>query len=187
LGKYVQAKVFMQESIALCELTRNRWGMGTAYGFLGLACIAGGQYGEAKAHLRKSLEVFGKFITGWNIARSLTYLGEATSLDGDDPEARKIYLEALRLSIEGESIPIALDALLGLSYLQAQAGEAENALLLCCFIIDHPSSEEETKFRAGGLRAELEGNLDCEQIAAARAAAAEVTFDELVQAAREAA
>jgi predicted ATPase/transcriptional regulator with XRE-family HTH domain len=186
LGKYEEAKAFMQESIALCEITRNRWGMGTAYGFLGLACIAGGQYGEAKAHLRKSLEVFGDYFTGWNIARSLTYLGDATRLDGDDLEARKIYLEALRLSIEGESIPIALDALSGMSCLQAQAGEAEKALLLCCIIIDHPSSEEETKLRAAGLRAELEGSLDCDQIAAAYTKAAGISFDEIVMAVRDA-
>jgi tetratricopeptide (TPR) repeat protein len=34
LGRFEEAKAFMHESIALCEQTKNRWGMGTAYRYL---------------------------------------------------------------------------------------------------------------------------------------------------------
>ena len=186
LGKFEEAKAFMQESIALCEQSNNRWGMGTAYSFLGLIYIADGQYEAAKIHLLKSLEIFHEYISGWNIARSLTYLGDASRMAGDDAEARKYYLDGLRFSVEAKAIPIALDALSGLAFLQAQASKTEHAFLLCCYIIKHSSSEEETRRRAEQLRTDLESMLRPEQVEVACANAQESTLDLIVKEALEA-
>jgi tetratricopeptide (TPR) repeat protein len=180
MGKYAEAKVFLQESIDLCERTQNRWGMGTAYGYLGLVCTADGEYAAAREHLHKSLELFGEHITGWNVGRSLTYLGHANRLDGDFTAARKNYVDVLRLSLESEATPIVLDALSGLAFWQEQAGSPEIALLLCCYVIRHPSSEDETKARLEPLRQTLESKMTPEQVQATQAAASEITFDELV-------
>lgn len=181
LGRFEEAKTFMQESIALCEQSKNRWGLGTAYRYLGLACIAGGQFTEAKAHLHKSLEIFGEFTVGWDIARSLTYLGDAIRLSGEHDGARKNYLDALRLSIDVNAIPIALDALMGLGYLQAQTGKAEEALVLCYYILSNPSSEDETRCRAKQLGADLEQKLSPKQVEAAHSIVQEKTFDGIVK------
>jgi predicted ATPase/transcriptional regulator with XRE-family HTH domain len=185
LGRYEEAKAYMQESIALCEQAKNRWGMGTAYRYLGLACIAEGQFTEARAHLLKSLETFGEFTVGWDIARSFTYLGDAAMMSGDYSEARKPYLDALCLSMQAKAIPIVLDALWGLGKLQSLAGKAEDALVLCYFILNHASSEEETKSRAKELRAALEPKLSSGQVKAARAAAQRKTIDLMVKEALE--
>jgi tetratricopeptide (TPR) repeat protein len=181
LGKYEEAKAFLQESIALCEQSKNWWGMGTAYSFLGSVCIAEGQYAAAKTHLFKSLEIFKDYTTGWNIARSHAYLGHATRMAGEIPEARKYYLDALRTSVEVEAIPIALDALAGLASLLEQAGQVESALRLSYFILDHPCSEEETKACVEQLQAALEPKLTSEQVMSARALAAKNTLDEIVK------
>ncbi|HSF79667.1 MAG TPA: tetratricopeptide repeat protein [Anaerolineales bacterium] len=181
LGRYEEAKTYMRESIALCERAKNRWGMGTAYRYLGLASLAEGQFREAQVHLRKSLEIFGEYIVGWSIARSLTYLGDATLLAGDSEEARKIFQEALRSSLEAKAIPIALDALAGLCNLHARAGNIEKALVLCYHILNHSSSEEETKNRAEQQRQSLEANLSPRQVRAARLMAQEKTFDLIMQ------
>jgi len=181
LGKIEEARAFMRESIHLCEVSKNRWGMGTAYSFLGLVCIAGGEYEAAQSNLLKSLDIFSEYISGWNIARSLTYLGDAAIMAGDYPEARKYYLDGLSSSIESKAIPVALDALSGLGYLQEGAGEAENALLLCYYVLNHPSSEDETKARADQLRSALEPKLTSPQVMGARKLAAELTFDEIVK------
>lgn len=180
LGRFEEAKSYMQESITLCEGSKNRWGMGTAYRFLGLACIAGGEFTQAKSHLLKSLEIFGEFAVGWDIARSLTYLGDAALISGEFTEARKFYLDALPLSIEAEAIPIALDALWGLAKLQAQTGEVEHALELSFYILDHPSSEDETRNRAGQLWEALQPTLNPAQIKKAHTNAQEKTFDSIV-------
>jgi hypothetical protein len=54
LGRFEEAKAYMYESITLCEQSKNRWGMGTAYRYLGLTCLAEGQLVEAQAHLLKT-------------------------------------------------------------------------------------------------------------------------------------
>lgn len=185
LGRYDDAKNYMKESIALCEHSKNRWGMGTAYSFLGLAYLADSQYEEAKGQLLESLEIFREYTTGWNIGRSLTYLGDAARLAGDKTEAWNYYVGGLHTSIEAKSIPIAMDALLGLSYLLEQSGNVENSLILSCFILSHPSSEEETKIRAQRLRADLESKLDADQITSAGCTAAEKTFEEIIKIALE--
>lgn len=180
LGRYEEAIAFMEESIVLCEQSKNRWGMGTAYRFLGLAYSAEGEYAEAREHLLKSLEIFGEFSIGWDIARSLSYLGDTTYMLEDFTEARNYYLEALRLSIDSQAIPIALDALLGIADLQEQADKPEFALAMCYFILDHPSSEQSTKERANQLRAVAEPKLKPMQIRMARDRADRQTLDMLV-------
>jgi predicted ATPase/transcriptional regulator with XRE-family HTH domain len=185
LGRFEEAITFMQESIALCEQSKNRWGMGTAYRFLGLAYIAAGQLEQAQAQLLKSLDIFGRFAEGWDIARSLTYLGDAAMLAGDFLEARKYYQDALQLSIEAQATPIALDAILGLGELQAQTGKPENALLLCAYILQHPSSEHDTKSRAEELWGTLEPQISPEQVVASRSQAKGVSMDAIVKEALE--
>ena len=181
LGKFEEGKAFILESIALCEQVKNRWGMGTAYRYLGSVYAAEGHYAEAQIYLLKSLEVFGEYFTGWHIAISKTHLGHATRMAGSYTEARKYYLDALRLSVEEKAIPIVLDALSGLAYLQEKNGKAENALLLCYCIINHPSSEEETRSRADQLRVVLESRLRPAQIKTAHMNAKEKAFDLVVK------
>lgn len=184
LGRYAEAKAFMQESIALCEQSKNRWGLGTAYRHLGLACLADGQYLQARDNLLKSLEILGEFSEGWDIARSQTYLGETALMVGNLSDARQYYQDALQLSIEAHSYPIALDALLGLGNIQALGGEVEYALPVCYFVFNHPASEIETKNRAEKIIATLEANLTADQIKIASSRAKEATFEEFLEGTR---
>jgi len=180
LGHYEEAKNMMYESIALCEQSKNRWGLGTGYRFLGMACIAGGQFTEAQNHLLKSLEIFGQFAQGWDIAQSLTYLGEATMLAGEMSEAKRIYQQAVHIAIESKATPIALDALAGICKLRAADGKTDQALILCHYILNHPSGVEETKAHMEKLRVDLESRLNPEQVRAARAMAQQITFGTVI-------
>ena len=181
MGRLEEAKASMQESIALCELSKNRWGMATAYRHLGLAYLASGECPQARAYLQKSLEMFGQFAQGWDIARSLTYLGDAALIDGDFQEARKYYQDALQCASSENLIPIALDALLGMAELLAHTGERLSALVLCYFILEQASSEAGTKMRAEKLRVNVESGLDPKRVAPAKAKAQEHTLDWFVK------
>jgi predicted ATPase/transcriptional regulator with XRE-family HTH domain len=185
LHRYEEAKTSMLESITLCEQTKNRWGMGTAYRYLGLAEMSAGQLQEAEAHFRKSLEIFGDYTIGWDIARSLTYLGEVLMISGNLNEARRYFLDALRVSIEAKSIPSALNAIAGLSNFQAQEGKIEFALILCYYLINHSSSEEDIKTRVEEKCTDLERMVDSEQIMLLRKKAMKKTFAEIVEMASE--
>lgn len=185
LGRFQEAETYMYESIALCEQSRNHWGRGTAYRYLGLTYIAKGQLPEAQVHLLKSLEIFGEFAVGWDIARSLTYLGDVAMMAGNFPEASKYYRDALQSSVEAKAFPITMDALAGLGNLQAQIGEPELAVMLCDLVLNHSSSEEETRSRAGQLLASLQSILRPEQVKTAQAIARNKPFDLMVKEALE--
>jgi len=181
LGLYEEAKIFMRESIGLCEGAKNRWGMGTAYRYLGSAYLAEGQYAEAQAHFAKSLEIFGEYTEGWDIALSLTYLGDAIRLLGNIDEARKIYLKALRISIDAQSIPIALETLLGLAHLYAQNDEPERAFELSYYILNHPSRTQETKDWANELTLKTEKMLTKYQLQTIKENILNISFEDIVK------
>jgi predicted ATPase/transcriptional regulator with XRE-family HTH domain len=164
MGCYEEAEDFLQESLRLCKESGNRWGMGTAYRYLGLVKLALENFNEANSYFHKSLETFGDFIVGWDIARTYTYLGDTMRLAGDLEEARKIYLAALRLSQEAESVPLMLDSLVGLAQLDVQTGCQEQAFELSQFVLTHGSSTQETKDCANQIVLEVGRHLDCEQV-----------------------
>lgn len=181
LGYYEQARAALQESLKLCQELGNRWGMGTAYRYLGLVALAQGQLSEAETFILKSLDVFNEFVTGWDIVRSLTYLGEVKAAAGDAAEARRIFLQALRMAMEVEAMPLALDALVGLAYLQVQAGQVEQAQELSICVLQHPAGTQETKNRAKCLWAELERQRPPRQIEAAQAKTFEAVVGEILK------
>jgi tetratricopeptide (TPR) repeat protein len=180
LGCHEEAQAFLQESLMLCTQVGDRWGMGTAYRHLGLLALAQGNIAEAQALIHKSLDLFTGFVTGWDIVQSLVYLGEATEAAGDSSEAKRIYLDALHLAVEAQATSLALDVLVGLADLQAQAGGAEQALELSMCVLSHSASTQEAKDCVGQLRVQLESQLTPQQVAAAQERAQAKTFDALV-------
>jgi tetratricopeptide (TPR) repeat protein len=186
LGHYEEAEAYLQESLVLCTELGNRWGLGTAYRFLGLAALAQDKIPEAETLIHYSLDVFNEFVTGWDIVLSLVYLGEIKAAAGDLLEARRLFLEALPMALEVQAIPLALDALIGLAYLAARAGQAEQALALSSCVSCHPASTQEAKDQAAQLGADLEAQLTTEQLEAvqarAQAKSLEVTVRELLNA-----
>ena len=66
-------------------------------------------------------------------------------MSGNLDEAGRIYLRALRISLDAKSIPIAMDILLGLANLQVQAGNPEHAYEISCHVLNHPSITQETR------------------------------------------
>jgi cytochrome c553 len=136
-----------------------------------LAALAQKKIPEAETLIQYSLDVFNEFVTGWDIVLSLVYLGEIKAAAGDLLEARRIFLEALPLALEVQAIPLALDALMGLAYLAARTGQAEQALELSICVSCHPASTQEAKDRAEQLGVELEPQMTAQQLEIAQARA----------------
>lgn len=164
LGRFEEAEKYVQESISLCEQTGNRWGMGTAYRYWGLVKMAQGHYAEAQTYFRKSLEVFGDYFVGWDIARSLTFLGQATFLAGDLAEAETLFLEALQTARDVNSVPLMLEAIVGLGQIEAASGNKEKALQLSLWVLNQNGIEEETRIRAEQIGQNLDNFFDQPQI-----------------------
>lgn len=158
LGRYDEAIASMRESIALCERTKNRWGMGTAYRYLGSATMAKGQYIEAQEYFQKSLEIFGEYFIGWDIARTLIFIGETYVRLGDDAKAKATLLDALRRAHDVHSAPLMLDALTALASLDIRL-DPERVAGWLTVVANHPAAIHETKVRACQLLNEMEGHL----------------------------
>ncbi|HSM71341.1 MAG TPA: tetratricopeptide repeat protein [Anaerolineales bacterium] len=156
LGHIEEARTSMQESITLCEQTKNRWGMGTAYRYLGLAMMANGQFDEAHVCFQKSLDIFGEYFEGWDIAQTMIYLGDATLISNDLDQSEKIYLEALRIAEEAQSLPLMFDTLGGIAEIHHRRGNFNSALELTQFILKHPSCTQDTRDRAYKILSEID-------------------------------
>jgi len=180
LGRYEEAGAFLQESLTLCSQVGDRWGTGTAYRYLGLLALAQGNITEAQSLLHKSLALFTELGMRWDIVQSLIYLGEAAAAAGDTSEAKRFFLESLPLAMKTRAAPLALDALIGLAYVQAQTGKAEQALEFSICVLHHTASTQEAKDRAEQLRVQLESQLTPQQIEAIQTQAQAKTFDALV-------
>jgi tetratricopeptide (TPR) repeat protein len=180
LGRCEEARFYMQESIVLCEASKNRWGLGTAYRNDGLATMAQGDFVQAAVLFRKSLEIFNGFTTGWDIARSLAYLGDATLQADDLPKAKEIYLDALRTSLDANAIPITLDCLLGLAQLFVRTGDLFTGLELSKFVLNNPAGPRETKERAGRWLMQIDALIKIQNASFQDSWPETITLEELV-------
>jgi len=179
LERYEEAKASMRESIALSEKTKNRWGMGTAYRYFGLVTLAEGKYLEAQDYFQKSLEIFGEYFEGWDIAQSMIYLGDATLMSGDLNRSEKIYLDALRIAKEAQSLPLMLDALAGLMLFYMRSGKYEQAWDFSYIVLNHPSAVQETRDRAFQIQQDLENHLSGEQIQTLKMGTSDLSVDNM--------
>jgi tetratricopeptide (TPR) repeat protein len=127
-----------------------------------------GNIAEAKTFINKSLDIFTGFVTGWDIVQSLVFLGEVTLAEGNLAEAARIFRNALDQALESHSFPLAMDALLGLAQVKADAGQAERACELASYIADHAASIQPTKDRAGQLCQRLLPHCTSQKIADSR-------------------
>jgi tetratricopeptide (TPR) repeat protein len=134
--------------------------MGSAYRFLGLVKMGQGKLTDAQLLLRKSLETFGDYIVGWDIAQSYCFLGEAAFLSGDPVESREIFMEALRLAEGAKSVPLMLSALASLAWFDTRTGAHERALEVASLLTTHYASTQETKDPGWQILAELENILN---------------------------
>lgn len=180
LKRYAEAEDLLQESLALNSSLGDRWGLGTAYRSVGRLAAMQGDYAQARNTLNEALEVFIELGAQGDAAQVLGDLGWTLLALGDTAQAEGAWLETLRIAIEGEQLPVGLEAVLGLASLRVRSGDKENAFELLLMTLDHPASLQETKDRASDLRAELEAQLTPAQIEAIRARSAEKTFEAVV-------
>lgn len=182
LGLLEVAETYLWESLELSRRTRNRWGLGTAYRFMGLVKIAQGEYDTAEAMLRQGLETFGDYIIGWDIACSYVYLGELMLRRDQPTAAAENYTTGLRLARDIQSPPLMLDALVGLAELAGQTGNGVQALELAEMVAHHPVASRAVQLRAVQVAACAGNGLDEEVRASVKQSARLSRLDDVVDA-----
>lgn len=176
LEKYVEARAALEESITLNHRVEDRWGLASTYHGLGLVAQAQGDHSQALEEFQKSLDIFRELGARWDVANVLADTGRSAFALGNDSKAERIWHEALRISIDTQAILVGLEALVGIANLQNKRGDIVNALELLLFVLDHPASIQETKNRASQLQAQLEVQLNPQEINDLQRLAKEKTF-----------
>lgn len=163
LGHHEEARIYLEESLELCQASNNRWGMGTAYRHLGLVAKAQGQLDESQSYLHKSLNTFGDYIIGWDISQTLIFLGETIALTGNQIKARELLVTALRLARDIHTNLLILDTITDLASLDMHS-TPEQAAVRLVVVMGHPAATSDMKERSCRLLQELEGQLGADRM-----------------------
>ena len=178
--EYREAQTLLCESLALSTVMDDRTSWGQALNHLGRVAQALGEYQEAERLFHESLVLFKDIGSAWGIAQVLNDLGGMSSALNAYPKSQQYFRETLATAMEAKALPVALDALVGITAVRAKAGAAEPALELAAYILHHPASSKETQERAAQLGAEVQAQLTPPQIEAAQARAQAQTLEALV-------
>jgi predicted ATPase/DNA-binding XRE family transcriptional regulator len=180
-GRHDEARLALEESLALDTSIGDRWGLGSAYRGLGRVAQVQGQHEDAVDMYSKAIETFTELGARHDAARALAEMGRSVIALGYDAEAERVWRESFLIATQTHGAHVALEALVGLARLQAKRGDVQTALEWLLVVLNHPSSVQETRERAGQLRLELEAQLTSQQIEAANARAQAKTFEAVVE------
>jgi tetratricopeptide (TPR) repeat protein len=155
LGKHDEAQELSSESLAIGRSIGDRWTIAIALNHLGLLAFAHSEAMFAQALFQQSKALFSEIGDRWSVAQAIKHLGLVAFTLGDYAQAQRCYLEALRIALDIDTIPTALDILLGLAAVQAQEGEPESALEIMLRVLAHPAVSKLVRQRAERMRDDL--------------------------------
>lgn len=180
VGKYDEARTALEESISITASAGDRWGLSNAYLVLGMAEGAQERYPQALHAFREGLQIFTELGARWEMARALSEMARITLATGNDAEAERLWYDSLRLSLETQGIPTAMEAIVGIANVNSRCGKHHNALRLLLFSISQPAIIPKTKVQAEQLALALEKKLAREEIESARAFASNSSLESVV-------
>ncbi len=178
LGEYAEAKKLYQESLEIKREIGDRKGAVMSLGNLGNIACALGEYDEAKEYHEDALAMCREIGYRWGMASALIGLGNDRCEAGEFKRSKECFYEALDIAMEISSIPIALDALVGITTLLKE--EKEFSLEVLSFIACSPSSFIHTKTKTEELRRKIASTLPPIVAEAARKKGEARTLEEVV-------
>jgi predicted ATPase/transcriptional regulator with XRE-family HTH domain len=154
-GLHAEAQALLRESLELSSTAGDYWGIGNVFSQIGAVARAQSAYATAQYCFRESIAMFREIGDYWSVTRALINLGETSAAIGDGAEARRAYGDAWRMANDAQTVPAALDALMGLAGLAAKEQAASLALELSSYVLNHPLGAKSVRTRAQQLRAAL--------------------------------
>jgi predicted ATPase len=169
----------LRESAHLTQESGDRFGYGLILEQLALTANARGDFSSAEKLFEASADLFGEMEDVWNLPRVLTTWGDHKLSLGELPSAAERFRQAIRISLEAQTLPVALNALLGLAKVYAQEHKTEAALEIALYVKDHPTSTQDARDRAHQIQRDLVARLTPSEAEAAYQRARAYTFEEI--------
>jgi hypothetical protein len=156
-----------------------QWGLAWTLTSLGIVVEALGSNEEALRLHERAVSICREIGHKWGTAYCLTNLANVLIKLNLFLEMRAALVEALRISLEIHTVPLALNIIMSFAQLMQVAFAHEYAAELVAFVLKHPAVEAETVTRAGMVLAELTAVLTPDQLAAAQVRGEARTMDEI--------
>jgi predicted ATPase len=125
LGHYEQARVHLQQGLALARQIDYRWALGSALLGLGYIALAEERYADAQRRLQESVAVLQETRAQSDVGRPLALLADAACGLGRLSKARVHLCTALRIAVEIRDLPTAMHALPAAALLVASSNPAD--------------------------------------------------------------
>jgi predicted ATPase/DNA-binding SARP family transcriptional activator len=170
LGEFEQGEHLLNEGMTIWQGLKDNFHRALALTHLGILAYLRTDYSKAKQLHQESMEIFKEIGDQWGVAYALNGLGYATGALGERDAAENHFCEALKIAFEIETLPVAMEALVGLATLlhTGNQRETERALEWLEFVRQHPASSYETKVKAEQLITEIEEMLPARVVKAAQ-------------------
>lgn len=183
LAEYPEAQRLFNESLAIRQEIGDRRGIALSTNYLGDVARALADYEEAWRLYQDSVAIFREIGNQWGIAFSLSRLGDVAHAREDYQSGDRYLAEALKLAMDIQAVPLALDVLVGLVALRTEAGGIGpgRALAILALVLNHPASARDTQNRAAGLLAELSPQLPDQMASQAQAETLEMVAAEVLR------
>ncbi|MCX7682680.1 MAG: tetratricopeptide repeat protein, partial [Anaerolineae bacterium] len=164
-GEYAQAVQHYEESVSVAREANDRQAVADMLNNLGyIHHHYTGDAGQARRYYQESLSISREIGHRHGATSTLSNLGHLYVLMGDYALAWQHLREALSEATAIESVPLTLDALVGVASLWAETGELEKAARLLGLIVNHPATEVDTAQAAEKVLARLRQRFPAAQI-----------------------
>jgi predicted ATPase len=164
LSEYRQAKEHFEESLAINREIDDPRSSALCLNYLGEVALVLEEYDVAQRLNQESLATFREIGNQWGIISALTGLGRVAAAVGQYPAANATFADALKLAMEIEATPLAMEVLLGMAGLLIKTNQSDRALDILELVLKHPASSRDTQDKAAHLLTELEPQRPAEAI-----------------------
>jgi class 3 adenylate cyclase/tetratricopeptide (TPR) repeat protein len=149
---FAEAREHYEKSLAIYSDQGNLWGMENCMGNIGMVLHRLGDLPGAAEQIRRALKIAVDISDQEGIVIMNLNLGYLSLAKSDPDGAREAWLKALNLAWQLKLVPLALDALCGLSALLARI-DPERARRVMGAVLGHPAVNVEVENNAREIRA----------------------------------
>ncbi|MBL8161677.1 MAG: response regulator transcription factor [Anaerolineae bacterium] len=181
-GIYDEARQLAQECLAVAQDMGYSAAVWWSHSAAADVALLQGDYASAQLHYQAGLNVCQELNDQQGVAIQHSGLGFAACGLRNDAKARSHLYQALQLAQRFDSARPALDVIGAMSWLLANAGDMERAVLHATYVLNHSASDLLARMRLTGVLQVAENTLPLETFAAAVEKGKLLDFDTTVQA-----
>jgi tetratricopeptide (TPR) repeat protein len=180
-GDHAEARRLFEAGLAQFEAIDFAWGIAYTLTSLGLSVDALGEHHEARALHERALAICRQIGHKWGMAYSLTNLANSCFACYAFADTKKHLIEALRITLDIQTLPQGLDAIASYGRLMSTAGANDYAVELFTHVLENPLTEAETQVRVRDYLSTAQLALSGHELEEAQTRAREKTFADIAE------